>query len=93
MPEIEVDISEKISVDIEIYCGKCGAGLCMETEPHNYRQAFVVNPCPNCLEESYQKGFDKGQEDTEEMIRIRETQDQAIEDDYKKGYEEDKDAK
>ena len=91
MPEIEVDISEKISVDIEIYCGKCGAGLCMETEPHNYRQAFVVNPCPNCLEESYQEGRLKGQEEAEEPIKG--IHDQAIEDGYKEGYEEDKNAK
>lgn len=60
MPEIEIDI--------ELYCERCGAGLCNQaasarTRTRNY-PSFRIEPCQRCLEtardEGYDKGYDKG---------------------------------
>jgi len=60
-----------IEVDIEIFCGCCGAGICNNATPGKTigrgQPCFTVNPCEKCLsdavEESYQKGHDEGLEE------------------------------
>ncbi len=56
MPEIEVDI--------EIFCARCGEGLCSNTtagRTHGRKYPFFnVSPCEKCLEESYDNGREKG---------------------------------
>ena len=58
MPDIEVEI--------EVYCAKCGEGLCGQTEAvrtHGRRApAFRVTPCQRCLDEKYDEGFEDGQD-------------------------------
>ncbi len=48
MPTIETDIN--VSIDVEVFCNTCGAGLCFETtvKGHQYPQ-FRVNACPDCM--------------------------------------------
>ena len=53
--DIEVEMSTKIDVEFEVYCGTCGAGLCIESDTRrsrgrNYLQV-TVNACPSCIKE------------------------------------------
>lgn len=54
----------EISVEIEVYCGLCGAGLCgntTTTRKNRYgSEAFSVEPCERCMKDSYNAGYDKG---------------------------------
>lgn len=56
MPEIEVNI--------EVCCGRCGAGLCNQTKAsktYNRREpVFVVEPCDKCLSAATDKGYEEG---------------------------------
>lgn len=53
-------------IDFSVYCGNCGAGLCLESEVgwERSQPAVYVNPCERCLEdarnESYKEGCDEG---------------------------------
>ena len=53
-----------IEVEIEVYCARCGEGLCNQTEAtHTFRRdqpAFRVQPCERCLEAARDEGYDKG---------------------------------
>lgn len=49
----DIEVTTEVSVDFEVYCGTCGAGLCSESDTRrsrgrNYLQV-TVNACPNCL--------------------------------------------
>ena len=57
MPDIEVNI--------EIFCARCGAGICnnASTIRHRNQDAFSIEPCEKCLEESYNDGYKKGEEE------------------------------
>ncbi len=56
-----------VSINIDVYCGKCGAGLCQQTGVSYYRgnQSFNVDPCQNCLDEAKEEGYQDGLVDTE----------------------------
>ena len=64
MPDIEVEI--------EVYCAKCGEGLCNQTEAvrtHGRRApAFRVQPCERCLNEAESRGHDKGYDDARDEL-------------------------
>jgi len=53
--DIEVEVSQKIDVDFEVFCGTCGAGLCSESNTRRSRGRgylqVTVNVCPNCMKE------------------------------------------
>ena len=55
----------EISVEIEIYCEECGAGLCNGSRGTKTRMrgqpAFFVEPCKKCLEDSFKKGYDSAE--------------------------------
>lgn len=38
-----------IDVDVSVYCGTCGAGLCGNTSVDNKRSFFTVDACPTCM--------------------------------------------
>lgn len=58
-------------VEFEVYCARCGAGLCNQTKTedasHSYSRhhpaKVTVEPCKNCLEEAEQEGYEKGKEE------------------------------
>ena len=56
MPEIEVNI--------EIYCAKCGAGICGNaTATRTFTRqepSFRIDPCEKCLQDEYDRGYDDG---------------------------------
>ena len=67
-----------ITVEIEIYCAKCGAGICRngtERGGRGYRSipAFEIEPCEKCMsdaeEEGRQKGYEEGVIDTEDKYQ------------------------
>jgi len=51
-----------IDVEIEVYCATCGAGLCSDTNiiTKRNRDAFSVLPCSRCMENEYDRGYEKG---------------------------------
>jgi hypothetical protein len=59
----------EFTVDFEVYCGKCGAGLCKQsnTEVRRGVPRVTVEPCNNCMsdsrDEGYSEGYDKGTEE------------------------------
>ena len=49
----DVEVTTRVDIDFEVYCGTCGARLCGESETRlsrnrNYAQV-TVNACPNCM--------------------------------------------
>lgn len=53
--DVEFQITERIDIDFEVYCGTCGAGLCGESETRKSRgRGYLqvsVNVCPDCMKE------------------------------------------
>lgn len=53
MPTFD-NISVQATVDFEVYCGTCGAGLCSESDTRCSRNRgyaqVTVNACPYCIE-------------------------------------------
>jgi len=64
MPSFEAEITTTVEVDFEVFCAKCGAGLCSQSTGGNTtrrRQPYVsVEPCERCLEAEYDKGHTEG---------------------------------
>lgn len=52
--DVEVEVSQKVDIDFEVYCGTCGAGLCSESDTRRSRNRnelqVTVNACPNCMD-------------------------------------------
>jgi hypothetical protein len=53
----------EISVDIEIYCAKCGAGICnsVQSQRKHNKEVFVVEPCDKCMETARDEGYEEGE--------------------------------
>ena len=51
MPDIRIEVNHVEEVNIEVWCGTCGAGLCGNTSVDNRRMSFTVDACPNCIAE------------------------------------------
>jgi hypothetical protein len=51
-----------MEVHFEVYC-TCGAGLCSNSEGGYER--VTVKPCPNCLENAKDAGYNEGYADGE----------------------------
>lgn len=52
-------MSIEISVEIEVKCNECERSL----DAHLYNTEIHVEPCPDCLEEAEEKGFQRGSDD------------------------------
>jgi len=60
MPTFEdIEITTSISLDFEVFCGTCGAGLCNQSDTRHSRSRcaaqVTVDVCENCLEEARQE--------------------------------------
>ncbi len=55
MPEIKVEVNHIEEVNIDVWCGTCGAGLCRDTTVDNRRMSFTVEACPKCMAEKDEK--------------------------------------
>lgn len=53
--DVTVEISQKIDIDFEVFCGTCGSGICSESDTRKSRGRgclqVTVNACPSCIEE------------------------------------------
>jgi hypothetical protein len=54
------------SLEFTVYC-KCGYGLCRKTEVDG--AILTIEPCPSCLSEAEEKGYDRGFEEGRESDR------------------------
>lgn len=56
-------MSPSIEIDIEIFCGRCGQGLCQNSSSGRTREKqqpyFNVDPCERCLDEAKQEGYEE----------------------------------
>ena len=54
--DVDIEVTQKIDIDFEVYCNTCGAGLCGESytrKSHNRGYLQVsVNVCPDCMKET-----------------------------------------
>jgi len=60
MPVFEdIEITVSASIDFEVFCGTCGAGLCNQSDTRRSRNRayaqVAVNVCENCLETARQE--------------------------------------
>jgi hypothetical protein len=55
MPEIRIKQIVEEDVNIDVYCGTCGAGLCGNTTVDNRRMFFTIEACPDCMAEKDSK--------------------------------------
>lgn len=51
----------KIEAEFEVWCDRCGAGLCGQCR--ETRGGITIEPCENCLNSEYNEGYDKGYDD------------------------------
>ena len=49
-----------ITINIDVYCSVCGDGLCHLAEQHGTKQAITIEPCPRCLDNEKDKGYEEG---------------------------------
>ncbi len=56
-------MSPSIEVDIEVFCGRCGTGLCQNSSSGRtsgrQQPYFNVDPCEKCLDEAKQEGYEE----------------------------------
>ena len=57
----------EITVNIEVYCTRCGLELSHGVDVKPYRwgnpEAFHVEPCERCENEAYNRGYQNGKDD------------------------------
>ena len=62
MPSIEADVTVRAEIEFEVYCARCGAGLCNNVSMRESRNRgmpqIVIEPCDQCLENEFEKGKD-----------------------------------
>lgn len=51
MPDIRIKVNHVEEVNIDVWCGSCGKGLCGDTSVDNKRMSFTVEACPHCMSE------------------------------------------
>lgn len=60
------------SVDFEVYCDECGAGLCGQSKGVNTRTrgepSVRVMPCKACLDAARKESFDEGYQQGREEV-------------------------
>jgi hypothetical protein len=49
MPDIKITQEVDYDVNIDVYCGTCGNGLCCNTTVDDRRMSFTVEACPDCM--------------------------------------------
>lgn len=54
----------EFTLQFEVYCGKCGAGLCNNSTTEERRGIYrvTIDPCEHCLEEAKSDGDGEGYE-------------------------------
>lgn len=50
-------------IEFEVWCAKCGAGLCRQCDTTKDGRGITVEPCEQCLDAKYAEGHDSGYSD------------------------------
>ena len=64
----------EFTIEFEVYCEKCGAGLCPNTSTEEadrnrrYPRAYV-EPCEKCLSDAKSDGYDEGYQEGEKSAK------------------------
>lgn len=63
----------EITIEFDMYCAKCGKGLCNQTEvcPPSHSKSGIsvhVEPCERCIDEALDQGYEKGVDETQSEI-------------------------
>lgn len=72
--DVEIEVTQKIDIDFEVYCNTCGAGLCGESDTRKSRNRgylqVSVNVCPDCIKEKDEeiKNLQSAKDDLENQI-------------------------
>lgn len=73
MPSFDdITVEATVSLDFEVFCGRCGAGICnnadtRESRTRRYPQV-TIDPCERCLENAQETGEEKAREEMQERI-------------------------
>jgi len=58
-----------IEIDIEIFCARCGAGICNNATASRTKgrgqPCFEIEPCETCLEKAKDEGYQEGKAEAE----------------------------
>lgn len=62
MPSFEYETTG--TLDFEVFCGTCGAGLCNLTSIGTTKRRGIpfiqVEACPTCMKNEYERGYEDG---------------------------------
>lgn len=71
---VEVDEAGRnhVEVEFEVFCGRCGGGLCNSTTTRSSRfrgqPQAVVEPCEKCMNAERQEGYTDGVDSREDEV-------------------------
>ena len=72
--DVDIEVTQKIDIDFEVYCNTCGTGLCSESDTRKSRNRgylqVSVNVCPNCMKEKDEeiKNLQSEKDDLENQV-------------------------
>lgn len=70
IPEQEIDVD----VDFEVYCAKCGAGICHNANTRSsYKRGMAqvtIEPCETCLKNAYENGKQEGYDEARQRQSV-----------------------
>lgn len=52
-----------VLVDVQVYCGGCGAGICGNVTQGKREGEIHIDPCDKCLDEAKNEGFAEGNDE------------------------------
>jgi len=73
MPSFQttVNMDVEVDVDFEVFCARCGAGLCNQSDTRASRNRkypqVTVEPCERCLENAAEEARQKAIEEAEQL--------------------------
>jgi hypothetical protein len=56
-----VTASVEVDVEVEVWCGTCGDGLCRTVNVRG--NSITVSPCERCIEDAKRDGYNSGYDD------------------------------
>lgn len=63
MPTFNAKVSTEVEVEFEVFCGRCGAGLCSQSTGRNSSRRNTpqveVMPCERCTEDMIAEAISK----------------------------------
>ena len=64
MPSATANVEVEATIDFEVFCARCGAGICGNctdgNTPNRGMPYIQVEPCQRCIEDAEEKEYDKG---------------------------------